>query len=82
MRMTMWEGPRWVEQHHVVHAPISKPEFRAFEFGNNYLLCRSVLLAIGSRPYVYQLLHLVVFPTSRIYDNNDRFVSDSLHVRL
>ena len=43
----MWQGPRWDEQRYVVHAPITKSEFRTFRFGNNYLLCRSVLLAIG-----------------------------------
>ena len=42
----MWQGPRWDEQSYV-HAVITKSVFRTFRFGNNYLLFRSVLLAIG-----------------------------------
>ena len=47
MKMIMYQGPRWDKQRYVVHATISKSVFRTFEFGNNYLLCHSVLLAIG-----------------------------------
>ena len=79
--MTMWKGPRWDKQHHVVHVPISKSVLRTFKYGNNYLLYRSVLLATGHALMDANLSFggIIHF---HLYENNDRFVINSVHVHL